>query len=369
MKKILFITVAIITAVAACSNNHNKEKAQLYGTLEAHKGGMLWIEKVEGQQLLVIDSTKIDENGTFSFAKKVPVKDFYRLRIQNNNNVFIVIDPETQIKFTNANNMLNNDYQIEGSAESVFIMEIAKIRTSLNQSRDALLKKLNETELYMRDSVQKAVELEYNQILSENVNKIKSLIKSNKNNLSLVAAIEFLNPETEFETLDQIVSLVEKNYPNSGYAQGYINKIKQMKTTAIGSVAPEISFPNPEGTNVALSSLRGKYVLIDFWASWCGPCRKENPNVVRLYNQYKNKGFDIYGVSLDKDKKAWINAIAQDQLAWTHVSDLSMWSSPVVAQYGFSGIPFTVLIDKEGKIIAKGLRGEELEQKLAALMP
>jgi len=119
---------------------------------------------------------------------------------------------------------------------------------------------------------------------------------------------------------------------------------------------------------LALASLRGKTVLIDFWASWCRPCRAENPNVVRVYNKYKDKGFDVFSVSLDNRKGAWEKAIQDDGLVWNHVSDLNGWKSSVVSLYRFKGIPFTVLIDKEGKIIAKNLRGPALEQKLKEVL-
>jgi thiol-disulfide isomerase/thioredoxin len=130
-------------------------------------------------------------------------------------------------------------------------------------------------------------------------------------------------------------------------------------------VAPEITLNDPDGKEIRLSSLRNNYVLIDFWASWCGPCRKESPNVVRMYNKYKNKGFTVYSVSLDDNVEAWRTAIASDGLTWpNHVSDLLKWKSPLPQLYGFEGIPYTVLIDKEGKIIGTGLRGASLEQKL-----
>lgn len=130
-------------------------------------------------------------------------------------------------------------------------------------------------------------------------------------------------------------------------------------------MAPEIGLNTPVGNQLLLSSLRGKYVLIDFWASWCGPCRKESPALVRLYNKYKNDGFTIYSVSLDKNKEKWVDAISKDGLEWpNHVSDLLQWKSPMIQLYGFNSIPYTVLVDTDGKIIATGLRGQSLEQKL-----
>ena len=144
----------------------------------------------------------------------------------------------------------------------------------------------------------------------------------------------------------------------------------QYKTLNAGKTeAPEIALKNPDGVEMKLSSLRGKYVLVDFWASWCSPCRHENPNVVRLYNKYKDKGFTIMSVSLDSDIGAWKNAIKEDGLVWpNHVSDLSGWDSSMPNLYGFQSIPHTVLVDKEGKIIEAGLRGESLEQKLKELI-
>lgn len=145
------------------------------------------------------------------------------------------------------------------------------------------------------------------------------------------------------------------------------SRVDQISALMVGNEAPEIAQPNPEGKVLKLSDERGKYVLIDFWASWCRPCRMENPNVVKAYNKYRKAGFEIFGVSLDKDKNKWVQAIAQDGLTWKHVSDLRGWNAQPAANYGVTSIPATVLLDQEGKIIAKNLRGQALEAKLTEL--
>ena len=137
----------------------------------------------------------------------------------------------------------------------------------------------------------------------------------------------------------------------------------------VGERAPEIALNDPNDKLIKLSSLKGKVVLIDFWASWCMPCRMENPNVVSAYNQFKGKNFTILGVSLDKDKSDWLQAIADDQLHWNQVSDLKFWNSKAVEVFKFDGIPYNILIDPAGKVIAESLRGEELESKLKEVIP
>ena len=136
----------------------------------------------------------------------------------------------------------------------------------------------------------------------------------------------------------------------------------------VGKQAPELSLPDVSGRHISLASFKGKYVLVDFWASWCGPCRAENPNVVKAYNEFKGKNFAILGVSLDKEKDAWQEAIRSDRLEWNHVSDLKFWESEAVKTFKFNGIPYNVLIDPQGKIIAESLRGDDLENKLKEVL-
>lgn len=167
--------------------------------------------------------------------------------------------------------------------------------------------------------------------------------------------------ETAYNNLDAIMQ-------QSFFGKKLKGVADALKATGIGGIAPNFTLQTPDNKTVILSSLKGKYVLVDFWASWCGPCRQENPNVVKAFNQFKNKNFTILGVSLDEDKVAWQNAIAKDHLTWTHVSDLQGWKSKVAAQYSVQAIPANFLIDSEGKIIAKDLRGEDLINKLSEVL-
>jgi peroxiredoxin len=210
---------------------------------------------------------------------------------------------------------------------------------------------------------------------------IKTYIDSIQPTLAVFYMKDFLNPEEEMEYLTGLSQKIDTVLAKSKYTKAFSNDLQEIKnalvqkeqstqnaSVAVGMPAPEIALPDPNGKVIPLSSLKGKFVLIDFWASWCGPCRAENPHVKRVYDQYKGKGLEIYGVSLDADKRAWTNAIDKDQLPWLHVSDLKYWNSSVVAQYGIEGIPATFLLDKKGVIIARNLRGEELSAKLAEVL-
>ncbi len=183
----------------------------------------------------------------------------------------------------------------------------------------------------------------------------------------LVALVQF-GQTIKATEIDTLIAFLDPSIHASMYV-GELKKIAdKMRAAEVGSMAPDFTLPTPDGGTFTLSSTRGKYVMIDFWAAWCQPCRHENPNVVALYGKYKDKGFDVVGVSLDREKEAWVKAIADDQLVWHQVSELKFWQSEIAQKYGVSAIPCTFLLDKGGKIIAKNLRGEELALKLEELM-
>ena len=168
--------------------------------------------------------------------------------------------------------------------------------------------------------------------------------------------------------MQTLLDKFKKGAPDSKYTKEFDKMWSLRKSLMIGGKAPEFELSTAAGKVVKLSDFKGKVVLIDFWASWCGPCRQENPHVIALYEKYKGKGFDVFGVSLDDDKEAWLTALKKDGIPYTQVSDLKGWESSIAALYQVEAIPATFLLDKEGKIVAKGLRGEELEMKVAELL-
>ncbi|HLP56169.1 MAG TPA: TlpA disulfide reductase family protein [Fluviicola sp.] len=313
--------------------------------------------------------TKIDKKGNYVLKGTLPSKDYYVFRV-GTQHINIILRDSSKLKINADGKNLAAFNNIMGSDESVALNEFVTQMTLYNAQRDsaaAYLKRYPDQEVSINQSLQQ----EYMKFTSFR----QRFIAQNPNSPALLPAVSTFDLDKEFATYESVVkqlNLVFKGCPtiDATYAQ-YLQLKKQKDASALlasGKPAPNFTQNDVNDKPVSLSDLKGKVVLIDFWASWCGPCRKENPNVVKLYNKYKDAGFTVLSVSLDDNKANWLAAIEKDKLVWPyHVSDLKKWANEVARIYQVSGIPFTVLVDKEGNIIDTKLRGIELEQALKTI--
>jgi len=325
-------------------------------------------------QPVLVDSTVISEKGDFEFSNYTPKIGFYRIKLSDRNFAMLVLDSSDKVTVTGNITDLGNTYKTEGSPETKLFVEYNDLSKSRDLKLDSLNKafqlmmEANKADTKRMDSLSKIFEAPYNNIVDASNKLMTDKIKQNAGMYASIMAIQALEPDKYADVYQTLDAGLSKKYPNDVNIKMFHDMVAKMQANAIGQTAPDINLPSPDGKEIALSSLKGKVVLIDFWASWCGPCRKEMPNVVKAYARYKDKGFEIYGVSLDQEKDRWVEAIAKDGITWPQVSDLKYWSSAAAKVYNVTGIPYTILLDKEGKIIAKNLRGEALEQKIAEVL-
>lgn len=330
--------------------------------------GPLVLMKPEGRSLLPLDTLAPEVQASMTLDMETPEHGMYILNIANRQYVNLVITGEDLAIEAGGDNMA--DYaHVTGSLEMDRFTEAKQLNQDFQASMQEMQQQL--ATAIGQGEHQKAQELQntFMQMAGTYQQDMEQMILSWGASLSGAYLVFSLPQGADYEMLSAITAAWEKkSKPYPQVVQDIMAQADALAKTRIGAEAPAIEQANPEGEMVALSSLRGKYVLIDFWASWCKPCRQENPNTVRAYQNYKDKGFEVYAVSLDQDKEKWLRAIAEDGLTWTQVSDLLGYNAQPAKDYGINAIPATFLLDPEGKIIAKDLRGFALEQKLQEVL-
>lgn len=373
----LIAGVVLVATLASCGNADKFIKAApgdssytVKGNLKGIDTGWVFLYNIQNAGGKP-DSAKLNK-GDFEFKGFVSEPQFAVLGVVGMNAdteppLFVFLEPGT--------------FTVEASADSIgkgkvwggnSQKELEKYTASLKPLEEKTKKLMADyQQAVATGNADKIAEVQksYEGLEAENKNIVSKFVKENPSSyVSVVQLAQVFGFDPDPAVVEPLFNGLDEKLKTTHYGQQIKSALESAKKTAVGGIAPDFTLMDISGKPVSLSSYKGKYTLVDFWASWCGPCRQENPTVVKAYYMYKAKGFDILGVSLDEKKDSWQKAINDDKLAWTQVSDLQGWKSETAAQYGIKFIPMNFLLDKDGKIIAKSLRGEELIRKLGELL-
>jgi peroxiredoxin len=371
MKKITLLALFTLSIISC--NNLKDNEFLISGTANGIENGKKVFVEIQDENGVIAKDTGVIENGKFELKGSTDNIDLGFIRIENEKINLPIILEEGKIKINIVKDSLqkstiegtfNNDKFQKFNNESVAILE--KVKKFEKENNPKMQKALAANDTVTVNKIKK----EYKNFQNDMNDYSKTFIKNNPDAFISVLLLEnFLMreyiPATEIKSF---YDKLDKKLVNTKSAQNIKKTLNLMLAVVVGKPAPKFSAKSPEGKLISLDESLGKVTIVDFWASWCAPCRKENPNVVALYNEYHSKGLNIIGVSLDQDATKWKDAIAKDNLNWIHVSNLKYWDEPIGKQYGISSIPATFILDAKGNIVAKDLRGDALRAKVKELL-
>jgi peroxiredoxin len=361
----LFLVVSCSNESGSNAQTQSKGNYEINGKI-ANVGGNVpvYLDKLSYFGNQPYDTAILASDGSFKIKgnKNLP-RSVYSLRITPDKSWPIIIGNNETVTI-NADIHNPEKLEISGAenkALSAFVFKINRFRIALQQYQNEYMM----AQMTGDVNKMKQAQEQYTAVLNQHNNTVKATIDTSSSLLIALFAATMLNMDQFGVYLEAFAEKIRTKLPDNDLAKEFLAKVKSETALSLGKPAPDFSLKTTKGEVISLKDVKGKVVLLDFWASWCRPCRIENPNVVRLYNRYKDKGFTVFSVSLDNNLEKWVNAIQQDGLIWPyHGSNLMGWQCPVAQKYKVSSIPHTYLIDKDGKIIGKNLRGVELENKL-----
>lgn len=368
MKKI--VGILMMFSIIACQNNETA--ATISGTAKGVKDGTKIFASALGENNMPVPlDTAVVKNEKFTLELPDPeTQTLNSLKLENTRGNVFFIHEDTAITFELYKDSLRTS-KVVGGKNNALLMEYTHHLTVLGKEMNNLMNQFRKDPANRQNPAKiKEFQGKRQAIIEENAAFQKELVKNNPNSIVAVMALSDLMRSNSLTYLEkkEMFERLSSEVQNTALGKKIEDQLKTASATAVGNKAPKFSGPTPEGDTLALEDAMGKITLVDFWASWCKPCRKENPNIVRVYKKYHDQGLNIIGVSLDKSKAKWVEAIKADGLPWNHVSHLKYWRGPIAQKYGIRSIPAAFLLDENGVIVAKDLRGEELEKKVAELL-